>query len=85
MTTIKIEWVYCTICERAFLSDSKEYCIYDCCDGRLGDIWGWQVIRDLNPSYPSIPTAGVEYPLFADKSMENPNRREKGWSPAANS
>jgi len=85
MTTTKVEWMYCTLCERAFLSDSKKYCNYDWCDGCLGDIWGWEVVRDLNPSYPEIPTAGAEYPLFADRSQENPRRREEGWSPVANS
>jgi len=85
MTTTKVEWMYCTLCERAFLADSKKYCNYDWCDGCLGDIWGWEVVRDLNPSYPEIPTAGAEYPLFADRSLENPRRREEGWSPVANS
>jgi len=78
-------WVYCTLCERAFLSDSKKRCCYHSCDGSLGDIWEWEVIRDLNPSYPELPIEGIEYPLFADKSMENPRRRKNGWSPAARS
>jgi hypothetical protein len=85
MSTTTTEWMYCTLCERAFLSDSKKYCLYDWCDACLGDIWGWEVILDLNPSYPKIPTAGVEYPLFADRSLENPRRSEKVWSPVANS
>jgi hypothetical protein len=85
MTTLKISWVYCTLCERAFLSDSKKYCHYDWCDGHLGDIWAWETIRDLNPSYPKIPEAGTEYPLFADRATENPRRRGHDWSPAGTS
>ena len=85
MTTTQTTWVYCTLCERAFLSDSKKYCCYDWCDGDLGDIWGWEVIRDLNPGYPEMPIPGVAYPLFADRSVENPRRRGNDCSPVANS
>jgi len=73
----KTTWLYCTACERGFQSDSKNICKYDLCGGNLGDIWEWEVIRELNQSYPQNPTTGREYPLFGERCMENSRRRER--------
>lgn len=70
----KTIWLYCTACERAFQANSKNTCKYDRCDGHLGDIWGWEVARELNHDYPKIPIPGTEYPLFSDRNLDNPRR-----------
>jgi len=67
-------WLYCTYCERAFLSNSKSYCIYDNCFGNLGDIWDWEIIRNINKGYPEMPVAGREYPLYGDGRFINLRR-----------
>ena len=66
--------VYCSLCERTFESDSKANCKYNECNGGLGDIWDWEVVREINPGYPEIPESGLEYPLFGDRSR-GPSRR----------
>jgi len=72
----KTTWLYCTACERAFQSESKKYCKYDGCDGNLGDVWEWEVARELNHGYPNIPIPGKEYPLFGDRNLKNSRRGE---------
>jgi hypothetical protein len=64
-------WLYCSLCERAFHSNSKNSCKYDWCDGGLGDIWGWEVVRQLNGGYPGTPLLDVKYPLFDDRHRMN--------------
>ena len=64
-------WLYCSHCERAFQSKDKNSCQYDSCDGELGDIWGWDVVLELNHSYPETPVHGKEYPLFGDGKYIN--------------
>ena len=68
------EWRYCTLCERGFLSNAKFSCKHDYCNGQLGDIWDWEVIRDLNHSYPETPVLGEEYPLFGASYLKNLRR-----------
>jgi hypothetical protein len=67
-------WLYCSYCERAFRSHSKDRCRYDRCEGNLGDIWEWEILLSLNRSYPVVPVPGVEYPLFGDGSLTNLRR-----------
>jgi hypothetical protein len=67
-------WLYCSYCERAFRSNSKNSCSYECCDGNLGDIWDWDIILTLNRGYPEIPVPGKEYPLYGDGSFTNLRR-----------
>ena len=67
-------WLYCTLCERVYQSNAKNRCKHDQCDGNLGDIWEWEVIRDLNRCYPEIPVLGAEYPLFGASSWKNLRR-----------
>jgi hypothetical protein len=66
-------WLYCTLCERAFQANSKISCNHDRCDGRLGDIYGWEIVRELNNGYPDIPIYGEEYPLFGG----NPSKKQE--------
>ena len=73
----KATWLYCTACERGVQSDSKNICKYDLCNGNLGDIWGWEVVRELNKSYLENPTPGQVYPLFGDRRMENLRRSQR--------
>ena len=78
-------WLYCINCERAFLSDSKNSCLYDSCDGRLGEIWEWGAILELNRNYPAIPLDGKEYPLYSDGRFTNLERtgRDEDCLPGA--
>ena len=67
-------WLYCINCERAFRSSSKNSCNYSGCEGELGDVWEWEVIRKLNQGYPKIPVFGREYPLYGDGRFVNLRR-----------
>jgi hypothetical protein len=67
-------WLYCIYCERAFRSDSKDNCQYECCDGNLGDIWEWDIVLKLNRNYPEVPVPGEEYPLFGEVGFTNLRR-----------
>jgi hypothetical protein len=64
-------WLYCVICERAFLSNSKNSCSYHSCAGDLGDVWEWDVLTHLNHGYPETPVPGLEYPLFGSREFIN--------------
>ena len=78
----KSAWLYCTLCERVFQSNAKDRCRHASCEGRLGDIWEWEVIRELNRCYPEIPAPGKEYPLFGARSLKN-LRRYPSRNPSA--
>jgi len=67
-------WLYCSCCERAFQANTKSSCQYDFCDGHLGDVWGWDVVRKINRGYPKIPVHGKEYPLYGDGRFTNLRR-----------
>jgi len=84
-------WLYCSHCERAFQSKDKNSCQYDSCDGELGDVWGWDVVLELNHSYPEIPVHGREYPLFgagkyinfgkSGRRLQHGDRKKTGLEP----
>jgi diguanylate cyclase (GGDEF)-like protein len=65
------DWLYCIQCERAFRSTSKNSCQYESCEGDLGDIWEWEVIRVLNACYPRVPAKDTGYPLFGNGNHIN--------------
>ena len=66
MCLVKARWLWCLHCERAFLGDSINKCLYEGCDGHIGDIWEWSDIRESNPHYPEIPEIDKEYPMYGD-------------------
>ena len=55
-------WLYCINCERAFRSSSKNSCNYSGCEGELGDVWEWEVIRKLNQGYPKMMRSPAAFP-----------------------
>lgn len=62
-------WIICVHCERVFKSEFEANEITECpfgdCDGHLGDLIPWEIVKEANPEYPIVPEkTGMTYPLY---------------------
>lgn len=73
----RVVFLWCLHCERTYrrgecrIIDGLQMCPYEGCDGDTvcdGKSWGW--VRESNSQYPVIPTEGVRYPLYPDKTVK---------------